>query len=91
MHVAGEPIADNDGLIDPGKELLVRQAERGGDQRVDVDLARAAENDAVLVDHVDLALGLDGAEDLARCGARILTRFNAIQFLAPAPPERWSK
>ena len=48
-----------------GDEVVVDR-QRGGHQRADIHLAGATENDAVAVDHVDLARCLDRAEDLAR-------------------------
>ena len=60
------------GRIDAvGAELLVGDAGGRGDQRADIHLAVAAEDDAALVDHIDLAVGLDVAEDLARRRAAI--------------------
>ncbi len=49
-----------------GEELAVGDARGGRDQRADIDLAGAAEDDAVLVDHQHLAGSLDVAQDLAR-------------------------
>ncbi len=49
-----------------GQELLVGDPGRRGDQRADIDLARAAKDDAALVDDQDLAQRIDVAEDLAR-------------------------
>ncbi len=45
-------------------ELVITDIEGRCDQRADIDLARAAEDDAVLVDDIDLAVGLDIAKDL---------------------------
>ncbi|GCC44699.1 hypothetical protein chiPu_0029071, partial [Chiloscyllium punctatum] len=54
--------------IDAITELAVGDVGAGGDQRADIDLARAAEDDAVLIDHQHLAGSGDAAEDLARPG-----------------------
>ncbi len=55
----------------------------GGDQRTHIDLRRAAEDDAVLVDHQDRAVGLDVAENLTRRGAVATTRLRATQLVLP--------
>ena len=47
-------------------ELCVGDSGGRCDQRADIDLAAAAENDAALVDHIDLTVGLDVTEDLTR-------------------------
>jgi hypothetical protein len=50
----------------PAIDQVHVDGKRGGDEGVDVDLGGAAEDDAVLVDDVDLAAGFDGTEDLGR-------------------------
>ncbi len=54
-----------------GGEIVAEQVERRGDQGTDIDLAGSAENDAVAVDQIDRAFGLDLSEDLARHAGRI--------------------
>ena len=46
------------------RDEVVVDGQRRSDERVRVHLRRAAEDDAILVDHVNLARRLDGAEDL---------------------------
>ena len=50
------------------QRLVDRQGRR--DQGADIHLGAAAKDDAVAVDHIDLSIRLDIAEDLARRGAR---------------------
>ena len=50
----------------PGPEIAVRDVERGGDQAVDVDRGGGADEDALLVDQVNPAVGLEGSVDGAR-------------------------
>src|ERR1700738_458081 len=52
--------------------IVVAEVQGGRDQGADVDLARSAEDDAVLVDEINLAIGLDLAENLARHAGRVI-------------------
>ena len=54
-----------------GDEVVIDR-QRGGGERVQIDLRAAAENDAVLVDDIDLPIGLHRAEDLRRRAGRIV-------------------
>jgi len=47
----------------PGLEVAVRDVEGGGDKAVDVDRGGGADEDAVLVNQIDPAVGLQGAVD----------------------------
>ena len=55
-----------DGAEDALFEDFFLDVQRRGDQRVDVDLGIVAEHDAVLVDEIDLAVGLQATVDDTR-------------------------
>nr|WP_241674447.1 hypothetical protein [Candidatus Methylobacter oryzae] len=48
-----------------GSQVAVAGVERGSDQTADVDLRTLAEQDAVRIDQIDLAVGVQFAHDLA--------------------------
>src|SRR5262245_29471352 len=56
------------GRVDTIEELFVGDFRGRGNQGTDVHLARAAEDDAILIDDVDRAVSLDAAQDPARSG-----------------------
>ncbi|MDT4843088.1 hypothetical protein FQZ97_770080 [compost metagenome] len=58
--------------VETGLELFVAELQAGGDQVAHVDLAAAGEQDAVAIDEVDAALGLDAAGDMAGSAAGVV-------------------
>ena len=67
-------------------DKVVVDRQRRGDEAAGVDLACPAENHAVAVDHIDLALRVDAAADLrrGRCGIEDFVEGDPLAGIGPA-------
>jgi hypothetical protein len=59
-----DPVIEEDGVPLRQRQAALADIEAGGQECLNVDLTSAAEDDAIAVDDIDLAVGADPSKDL---------------------------